>query len=75
LAHEEVQVQERLIPEEAKCKCRLLKKLFRVTVISDSDLFQTANGVLPGGSITATIRHTNAQVTYKTHISHTHKYT
>jgi hypothetical protein len=38
---------------------------------SDSDLFQTANGVLPGGSITTTIQHTNTQVTYtQIHISH-----
>jgi hypothetical protein len=32
---------------------------------SDSDLFQTANGFLPGGSITTTIQQTNAQVINK----------
>jgi hypothetical protein len=31
----------------------------------DLDLFQTANVILLGGSITATIHHANAQVTYK----------
>jgi hypothetical protein len=31
--------------------------------------------VLMGGSITVTIQHTNTQVTYTLHISHTHKYT
>jgi hypothetical protein len=35
------------------------------------DLFQTTNGGVPGGSITATIQHTNTQVTYtQIHISH-----
>jgi hypothetical protein len=36
---------------------------------SDSDLFQTANGFLLGGSITTT-QHTNTQVTYTIYISH-----
>jgi hypothetical protein len=35
-----------------------------------SDLFQTANGFLPGGSVTTTIQHTNARVTCTIHISH-----
>jgi hypothetical protein len=39
------------------------------------NLFQTAKGFLPGGSITMTIQHTNAQVTYTIHVSHIHKYT
>jgi hypothetical protein len=46
-----------------------------VILVSDSDLFQTANGFLPGGSNTTTIQHTNAQLTYTIHILHTHKTT
>jgi hypothetical protein len=43
-------------------------------VYSDLDLFQTANGGFPGGSITTTIQHTNTHVTY-TQIQISHKIT
>jgi hypothetical protein len=36
-------------------------------LIIRSDLFETANGFLPGGSITRTVQHMNPQVTYTIH--------
>jgi hypothetical protein len=43
-------------------------------VYSDLDIFQTAIGGFPGGSITTTIQHTNTHVTY-TQIQISHKIT
>jgi uncharacterized membrane protein len=37
--------------------------------------FKLQMGVLPGNCITTTIEHTNAEVIYTIHISHTHKCT
>jgi hypothetical protein len=62
--------------EERIASINMVKRIGELGTMldSDSDIFQSANWVLPGGSITTTIQHINIEVTYTIHISHTYKY-